>query len=531
MPSYTYSRTELTTGVYYDTSIPNSGGSTIVSVVQAAFPSYSFTTELSGTDIIYNFTETLTAGEITTLGSTHTGFTPSVMMSGYSDGSTTGISAAAVVYGGTTGETGSTTGGVGGQLTLQGGAGGGGSSTSGTGGAVQISGGLSGSTGSGGVGGAIIFSTAGTTSLSERMRITKDGYVGIGDSSPTTALSIGMSGAFQVNSSGNLAKINMVSYTWPSSQGSNKYVLSNNGSGTLSWSSVGSLDALTGTGMSGAITYFNGMSTVTYDSNFSWDATNDRLGIGTSMPSCALHVINSSSANFRLGQSSTTYTDFVSSSTGGLTVTTVGTSGAGGVTFTIGSNSMGDGGDFVVTAGATTMGIGGDISLTCGNSGMSNVGGAVSLTAGTGGSSGATGGAVTLTAGVGGASTSTGGALNLKAGLGGSSGAGGAIVFETAATNSRSERARIDKDGKFGIGATAPAARLEVETITTEATAAILIDQNDTDQPVIKFEGQESANATDTISTHATAGTIAKWLQINVNGTKYWLPVYNDPTA
>ena len=58
---------------------------------------------------------------------------------------------------------------------------------------------------------------------------------------PSGLVKIGSSGAFQVNSSGDLISINGVSYTWPLSQAaSSGMVLANNGSGALTWVAEGS---------------------------------------------------------------------------------------------------------------------------------------------------------------------------------------------------------------------------------------------------------------------------------------------------
>ena len=51
---------------------------------------------------------------------------------------------------------------------------------------------------------------------------------------------------------------------------------------------------VTGTGVSGQVTYFNGTSTVTGSANHFWDAANNRLGIGTNTPSYKLHVSDTS---------------------------------------------------------------------------------------------------------------------------------------------------------------------------------------------------------------------------------------------
>jgi len=53
---------------------------------------------------------------------------------------------------------------------------------------------------------------------------------------------------------------------------------------------------VTGTGTSGQVAYFNGTSSITGESNLFWDATNDRLGIGTNIPAFTLSVVGNVSA-------------------------------------------------------------------------------------------------------------------------------------------------------------------------------------------------------------------------------------------
>ena len=54
---------------------------------------------------------------------------------------------------------------------------------------------------------------------------------------------------------------------------------------------------VTGTGASGQVTYFNGTSTVTGSNNHFWDATNNRLGIGTITPQRSIEIFNATADN------------------------------------------------------------------------------------------------------------------------------------------------------------------------------------------------------------------------------------------
>ena len=54
---------------------------------------------------------------------------------------------------------------------------------------------------------------------------------------------------------------------------------------------------VTGTGVSGQVSFFNGTSTVTGDNGLFWDNTNKRLGVNTSSTDGRLHVVGPSSGN------------------------------------------------------------------------------------------------------------------------------------------------------------------------------------------------------------------------------------------
>lgn len=150
--------------------------------------------------------------------------------------------------------------------------------------------------------------------------------VGILTTSPTSTLSIGASSQFQVNSSGNLIKLNNVTYSWPSTQGGVSTVLTNNGSGTLTWTAAGA-GTLTGTGTSGQVAYWTGTTSEAGSDNLFWDNSNSRLGIGTNTPGKTLDVNGAIRVNTNAGlyqgrftsAQEATFTGGLSSSDGGVT--------------------------------------------------------------------------------------------------------------------------------------------------------------------------------------------------------------------
>ena len=70
------------------------------------------------------------------------------------------------------------------------------------------------------------------------MILTSDGKLGIGDTSPASLLTVGNGDLFQVDTNGDVIKLKNLTYSWPSAHTANG-ALVNNGSGTLSWSTLG----------------------------------------------------------------------------------------------------------------------------------------------------------------------------------------------------------------------------------------------------------------------------------------------------
>jgi len=163
-----------------------------------------------------------------------------------------------------------------------------------------------------------ISSTTGTTSINNNLSIkgttTSAGKLtGSGDLaiSGASALSgtLKVTGAATLSSTldvsgnstfGNITKINGITYSYPATQGAASTLLINNGSGTLTWSTLsgagGTLAIANGgtnntTYTTGSVIYYDGTKLGQDNSNFFWDGTNHRLGLGTASPSTTLHVV------------------------------------------------------------------------------------------------------------------------------------------------------------------------------------------------------------------------------------------------
>jgi len=125
-----------------------------------------------------------------------------------------------------------------------------------------------------------------------RLYVRADGNIGIGTTSPSSLLTVGSTGGFQVDSSGNIIKIRGVTYSWPVADGTAGQVLTTNGAGQLSWTTVSGGGTPGGT--DGAV-QFNSAGGFGGDAgNFFWDNTNKMLGVGISTPSARIHSVSTS---------------------------------------------------------------------------------------------------------------------------------------------------------------------------------------------------------------------------------------------
>jgi hypothetical protein len=126
----------------------------------------------------------------------------------------------------------------------------------------------------------------------------------------------------QVIIGGNLREINGVLYAWPGVQGASASLLINDGSGALNWTTASVLGLVSGTGTANQIAFWNGLSSISGNTNLYWDSTNDRLGVGTSSPTTPLQVhgiIYSDTGGFKFPDNSVQLTAAMSNPPGGST--------------------------------------------------------------------------------------------------------------------------------------------------------------------------------------------------------------------
>jgi len=192
------------------------------------------------------------------------------------------------------------------------------SATNGTGGTSGTSG-TSGANGTSGVNG-----TSGTTGTSGTSGVNgatgtsgTSGINGINGTSGTSGVNgaVGSSGTSGTSGTSGLLGsatsplfISSNNITIQQASGSQNGFLSSTDWTTFNSKQNALTNPVTGTGTSGQVAYFNGTTTITSESNLFWDATNDRLGIGTDTPATLLQVFTNTSNAGRIRVTSTTST-------------------------------------------------------------------------------------------------------------------------------------------------------------------------------------------------------------------------------
>jgi hypothetical protein len=115
---------------------------------------------------------------------------------------------------------------------------------------------------------------------------------------------------------------------------------------------------------------------------------------------------------------------------------------------------------------------------------------------------------------------------------------GGAFTWNDSSANDldfRCETATLANaffiDGsadKIGFGTSSPAdASVEINQANSSAgTACLSLDQDDTDQEFIKFDGTSNSDQSSSLTTDTSVGSLTGHIRVNVNGTDYWIPFY-----
>jgi len=105
----------------------------------------------------------------------------------------------------------------------------------------------------------------------------------------------------------------------------------------------------------------------------------------------------------------------------------------------------------------------------------------------------------------------------------------GASLDFRAETNTLANAFFIDGSAdKIGFGTNTPAdASVEINQANSSgAIACLSLDQDDTDQEFIKFDGTTASDQSSSLTTDTTVGAITGHIRVNINGTDFWIPYY-----
>ncbi len=105
----------------------------------------------------------------------------------------------------------------------------------------------------------------------------------------------------------------------------------------------------------------------------------------------------------------------------------------------------------------------------------------------------------------------------------------GASVDFRAETNTLANAFFIDGSAdKIGFGTNTPAdASVEINQANSSgAIACLSLDQDDTDQEFIKFDGTTASDQTASLTTDTSVGSLTGHIRVNINGTDFWIPYY-----
>ena len=105
----------------------------------------------------------------------------------------------------------------------------------------------------------------------------------------------------------------------------------------------------------------------------------------------------------------------------------------------------------------------------------------------------------------------------------------GASVDFTIETNTLTHAMFVDGSAdKIGFGMSAPTSAFVTidQASSTGAIAVLTLDQGDTDQEFIRFDGEEASDQSASLTTDTSVGSLTGHIRINVKGTDFWIPYY-----
>ena len=105
----------------------------------------------------------------------------------------------------------------------------------------------------------------------------------------------------------------------------------------------------------------------------------------------------------------------------------------------------------------------------------------------------------------------------------------GASVDFRCETNTLDDAFFIDGSAdKVGFGCQDPAgAMVEInQSVTDAAIACLSLDQDDTDEPFIKFDGTTASDQSSSLTTDTSVGSLTGHIRVDVGGTDFWIPYY-----
>ena len=105
----------------------------------------------------------------------------------------------------------------------------------------------------------------------------------------------------------------------------------------------------------------------------------------------------------------------------------------------------------------------------------------------------------------------------------------GASVDLRMETNTLANAFFIDGSAdKIGFGTNSPAgAAVEINQANSSgAIACLALDQDDTNEPFIKFDGDSQSDTSGNITTATSVGSLTGYIRVDVAGTDRWIPYY-----